>query len=360
MRQEAVLPQLLRAAILHDTLFISQLPTAGVAGFVDSIRIIGASTGSILADGQSTVNFQVLVIDPTKNPVAGVIVDFTSDPGNSGSGLTDEQTLADDSQNPAWGIANLSLRSESLKNDEYPQVIVFAGGKSVVYQNNGIPDPGNPFFFRGILIDVTTENDTIIVGETVSINTVLKETSNNVALSERSVTFGSSFGLMENEGTTDTRGEILSTFEAGSQPGLAMITATFGTNIVDTVFVFVAGQDNSPNANIFLSANTSFINVQGAEGLTGTGISARLTTAGNVPKEGISVQLSTSLGFFFVETSPGNFTLLSSITLTTDALGEVNTTLLGGPVAGVATITASGGGITVSKALVTIQAGISG
>ena len=341
-----------------DTLVISQLPTAGVAGFVDSIRVIGSPSGSVIADGQTSTNFEVIVIDPTKNPVAGVIVNFSSVPGNSGSGLTGEQTLADGTQNPDWGIAALSVRSISLKEDVFPEINIEAGGKNVTFQKNNIPDSGNPFFFRGITIDATVSKDTIIVGESINIRTILKETTSNVALSGRSVTFGASLGLMTNSDNTDSRGEINTTFEAGTDSGLALITATFGTNIIDSVFVYIAEEDLSPKANIFLTADTSFVNVQNSEGLTSTIITARITNASNDPVQSVSMQLTTSLGNFFVETSPGNFTLLPTVILDTDALGEVKATLLGGPDAGVATITASGGGVTVSKALVTVQAGL--
>jgi len=334
-----------------DTLSIAQLPTAGVAGFVDSIRFIGASSRSILADGQSETQVSVIVIDPTKSPVAGVIVDFKALPGNSGSGLTAVQTQADGSQNPNWGIASFTVRSVSSKVDIYPTIEVTAGGKIFHFQENEIPDPSNPFYYRGIALDLSTDSDTIKVGETANLRVVLKETTSSVALANRQISFGASLGLITNQGQTDSRGELIIPFEAKQDSGRAKIIATFGANISDSVFIYITKENPAPPANIYLTADTSFIKVSGAEGRNTARIIARLTDANNNPVgRSIPVQLTTSLGTF---TATGT----NTVVLLTDLNGMVTASLASSITVGTAVITAVSGGITVSQTLVTFQAG---
>ncbi|MCH7782608.1 Ig-like domain-containing protein [candidate division KSB1 bacterium] len=337
---------------ISDTLIINQLPTAGVAGFVDSLKIKGANDNSILADGESVTLFRVLIVDPTQNPVAGVIVDFTVNPGNNGTGLTQDQLLADGTQNPNWGIASFALKSVSSKEDLYPAVTVSAGGRTVIFQENGIPDQLDPFLYRGITLTTNSERDTIKVGETVTIKALLKETTNSVALSSRKVTFGSSLGFIVNEETTNDRGEIEILFEAGEDSGLVKINATFGTNIKDSTFVFIQQEAVKPAANIFVTADTSFIKIKGGDGPNSTGLTVRITNTDNNPVvEGLPVNLATTLGTFV---STG----INAVLLFTNEEGIVKEQLQSGTQTGTAVITAVSGSATTTLSLVTFQAGI--
>ncbi len=328
---------------ITDTLYIDQLP-----GSVNEINIIGPKQTSILADGVSEVQFQVRVVDATPFPVEGAEVLFEADPGNSVSAITQGRYQADGiTQNANWGVATFTLVSVALESDIYPEINITVGGISRIYQENNAADPDVPLSLRGMQLNVTSEKNTVVVGEQIQIDVELKETTNKQAIVNTEVTFGTTLGTMDLSGNTDNSGRLSMPYTAGFTSGLDTIYVTSGVTKIKTIFI----DAGLPASNIYLSADTSYINVQGANGRQSTPVNARLTDANdNSVAPGTSVTLETSLGTF---ASSGT----DEVTCETNNSGIASAELISSAIPGVAQITATSGTIVAQADLVTIQAG---
>ncbi|MFC1730232.1 Ig-like domain-containing protein [candidate division KSB1 bacterium] len=331
---------------ISDTLIIAQLP-----GFVNDIIVMEPGVSSILANGISSAQFRVRLVDASNPviPVSGVEVQFVSDASNSGSSITEDRLLADGvTANPNIGVASFLLKSIPIETDFYPQITISAGGIEKIYQNNNLADQANPLFFRGIMMTVDSGEDTVLVGGTTNINVVLKETTNKQAVVNQEVTFGSGLGIIVHSGDTDETGRLSIPYTAGLVPGLDTVIVTSGIQKFTTVQII----EGLPPSNIFLAADTSFIKVKGAVGRQSTGISATVTDAKNNPvAPGTSVSFTTNTGTF---ASTGT----NSAVKTTNVEGIARVELESVTTPGIATITAVSGGITAQADLVTIQAGL--
>jgi len=247
---------------IKSILYIEQLP-----GFVNDIIIIGSNQSGIYADGSSQLEFRVRLVDASDNPVSGIEVSFSANPGNSDSDVTKLQYLTDElTQNPNWGVATFVLKSVPLVSDIYPEIIINAGGLVDTFQVNNQPDSGNPVRFKGITLDVNADDSRLLVGNSTNINVSLKETTSRMAISGKSVSFGSSLGIIEESGVTDNSGRLTMPYTAGSAPGQDYVVASVGVS--DSVMIEIA--DDLPGSVEFTS--TDSVSVLG-NGKTGTELS---------------------------------------------------------------------------------------
>lgn len=184
------------------------------------LKKIAAIPTVILANGiaQSTITAQV--VDEGQFPVAGIFVSFSASSGS----IPSQAVTGND------GIATVLLTSVASQTDISSRVRVQMGGQSDSVQVD----------FHGVQMQVGADPTEILADgiSTSHITVILKQTTNQVAISGGSLTFGTDLGLIANEATTNTSGvaEVLLTSSAGDT-GTAHVTVSYGAFLRDTIDV---------------------------------------------------------------------------------------------------------------------------
>ncbi len=298
---------------------------------------INADPEVIKADGSSSSAISVNIKDISGAPVpAGTEVTFSTTLGlfsNGGTTLTVETT--DDT-----GNITVSLISALVTGDA--KVSAVAGGVSqsvtVAFAITIEPVVGT------IALNA---NPTVIPANGTSsttINAIINDTTGTPMPQGQTVVFTTTLGTFADGSTRyelntgDDTGTIITSLNAGTVPGFAIVTATAG-GISQSVVVTLASTDASAVGNILIDADPTEIFANG-------GSSSRLSitindTAGNPVLAGHPVYVATDLGTF----SNG----ARSIELaTTDDSGQLITSLNAGVTPGFALVTVTSGGISQS------------
>ena len=298
---------------------------------------INADPEVIKADGSSSSAISVNIKDISGAPVpAGTEVTFSTTLGlfsNGGTTLTVETT-------DNTGNITVSLISALVTGDA--KVTAVAGGVSqsvtVAFAITIEPVVGTI---------ALTANPTVIPADGTSsttINVVIKDTTGTAIPQGQTVVFTTTLGTFADGSnryelsTGDDNGTIITSLNAGTVPGFAVVTASAG-GISQSVVVTLASTDASAVGNILIDADPTEIFANG-------GSSSRLSitindTAGNPVLAGHPVYVATDLGTF----SNG----ARSIELaTTDDSGQLITSLNAGVSPGFALVTVTSGGISQS------------
>jgi len=181
---------------------------------------------------------------------------------------------------------------------------------------------------------------------TSTVTATLKETTANVALAGRTVTFSTDAGTVGGSASTDAQGKAAVTYTAGTATGTAVINATYGGLVSPTQIELIT----SASAAIALESTETELQVLGTGGMETSMITATVWDAqGNLVPAGTSVTLVASTGTF----SNGQVT----ITKLTDGSGQVSAAYQSGTTSGTVTFTATSGTASGSAALLTIRSG---
>jgi hypothetical protein len=123
-------------------------------------------------------------------------------------------------------------------------------------------------------------NPNTIVADGVSTSTIsvhIRQTTTGVALSDRTVTFGTTLGTIPSTGTTSSSGLVTMTLTSSTTPGIASVTASFGNTLLDTINVTLI---ESTPTYLSLTANPTVIL---ADNASTSSLTAVVTDQGNNP-----------------------------------------------------------------------------
>ena len=293
---------------------------------------VSASPNSILRDGVSTSTITATVCDNDGNPLQDRIVTWSV---SAGTGSVSPTTSTTDIN----GQAATTFTADAAAS---------TNGSGTVQATVGSSSDTESITLRGVTITASASPDSISANgqATTTVTATLKETTSNIALASKSVTFSTTLGTVESPKTTGSNGNASTTFTAGTTTGTATVTATYGSLSATTLVELLP----SASAAIALSASESDLSVKGTGGTETSTITATVWDAnGAFVPAGISVQLQATSGTF----SNGQ----STITKLTGTNGQATFTYQSGSTAGTITFTATSGSATGSAALVTVSFG---
>ncbi len=193
--------------------------------YLPTAQTITVSPGapSLRADGVATLNVSATVLDNAGVPLANAPVSWTVTVGT----VQFAQPMTSSS-----GIATMIYQSPASVDDVPATISITCGAvmQSTVVMN------------RGVTVDVTAI-PTIVIADgnsTSQIRAHVFETSSNVAISEESVSFGTTLGTIPNMGQTDASGLATVLLTSSTTTGIATITALVGGGLSDQVQVTFA------------------------------------------------------------------------------------------------------------------------
>lgn len=309
-------------------------------GVTDSLVIptgtvfLTPSTASILRDGTSNVELSVTVYDGYGTPVGllGISWSVSAGTGSVAASGTATNLKGDATTNYYTGDANSA-----------------DGSGTVQATFSGLSDTA-VITLRGVTMTVSASPDTLSANgqATSTVTAVLKETTANVVLASKEVTFSSSnLGTITGSAITDTYGKATATFTAGTTAGTATVTAFYGSLSPTDQIVLTS----STAAAIALEASETSLQVKETGGTELSTITATVKDSlGNLVPAGIQVNFTVSPAGTF---SNG----LNTSTVLTNASGQASVIYQSGTTPGDMLITATSGGATGSTVLITVAPG---
>jgi len=246
-----------------------------------------SSASSLLADGQSSASLTCRLLDQAGSPIANTPIAWSiSGPGSLSDGL---------SYTDADGNANNTYNSSGRNTDANVTIRV----------NSQSAADSVTLSLRGITVSAMAQYSAMPANG-VSSNTItahVRETTSLVAVSGRTVTFGTSLGSIPNAITTDASGIAEATLVASQSSGNALVVCSMGPQLGDsaTVNMYVP----TPQG-ISVAPQTNSVR---ADGVTSLPVNATVTDAMGVPLANATVTWTAS-GISF-----------TPVTTTTDAQG---------------------------------------
>ncbi|MBU1920511.1 Ig-like domain-containing protein, partial [bacterium] len=180
--------------------------------------VVSAEDPYILADGISSTLVRAYIGDSHGLPVQGAEVEWDA---GAGIGELVPQTLTTDS----LGTATALFYSGASVTNESQTVTVTSGQYS---DDLVIP-------MRGVTVEVAVNPQSLPAdGEsTAQVNATIRETSSGLAVIGGSVRFAANSGSVQQFATTNESGIATATYHAGTTPGVATITCTYGETLSD-------------------------------------------------------------------------------------------------------------------------------
>ena len=186
---------------------------------------LSADNESLLRDGSDGTEIRATVVDGDGTPLADRVVDFTLIGSGSLSSSQPQQTNTS-------GVASLVLTTDAAISDTTARIIASSEGQKDTLDIS----------LLGISM-VMTASPTAIVADgdnTSSISLLLKETTTNAGIPNRTIQFATTLGTITATSTTNGSGVASVNLTAGTTSGTATITATLGTVSTTTTVDFLA------------------------------------------------------------------------------------------------------------------------
>jgi adhesin/invasin len=310
----AVIEASLSGITRRTTVLINARPASGEPVRVDSL-VVRASPQVVVADGgqsKSTVLARALAQGGV--PVPGVLVDFKTTAGFIVSPVeTNEKGEAITSlyspDSPATATVTASVdhaRAEVTVNFVDP---------SLIYT-----------------IDLSASPEAIRAdgGTSFSVISARLLDQNRHPIEGASISFSTSLGFIATAATTDEDGLATANLHSSSAPGIATVTASFGT-VSETVQVAFSPYTPPTPYSLTLSAKPTAIPADG--GTSSSAVKAVVLNESNNPVVGVTVEFETTLG-------------MVAGSAQTDDKGAASVILYSSSSAGVAQVTASLGTLT--------------
>ncbi len=281
-----------------------------------SLSLAAAST-SILRDGVASTTLTATLADAFGTPVAQSGIGFSLTGVN---GTLTAAAAGTDQDGEATNVftsdANTADASETVN-------VSFLGlSDSVVIG------------LRGVTLSVGASPDSISANGTATstITATLKETTANVALDGRTVSFATDAGTVSGSATTDAAGKATATLTAGTTAGAATVNAGYGGFTPVSTTVTLLG---TTSTTIGMEASEPELQVLGTGGLERSVITVTVWDANNNPMPaGTEVNLAVSPDGTFANG-------LASSTKLTDSNGQVTFDYQSGTTSGTMTFTAT-------------------
>lgn len=176
---------------------------------------------SLLADGQSTSQLNCRLLDQSGTPISNVPVVWSV----TGAGSLTQGVSYTDTQGNATNTYNSIGRTTDAQTTI--RVNSQSAADSLVISLRGVTVIGSSQFSSMPANGVSTN----------SIQAQVRETTSLVAVSGRTVTFGTSLGSIPNSVVTNSSGIAIANLVASSLSGNAMIICSMGSQLGDTVAV---------------------------------------------------------------------------------------------------------------------------
>lgn len=188
---------------------------------------------TVLADGLSTIVFSALVTDATGEPLSAAAIEFSTEAGSFSNGQQSLQVTSNDE-----GMATATVTSVPSAEDIQSTVTVLSLANSEALDTMDI-------IFRGIMITITTDIDTLVAdGQTNTVFTAhVRETTSQTPLVNESVVWNTNLGLVTTLSTTNQFGVATTILTSSPIAGLASLTASVGQTVTaakDLMFIPLA------------------------------------------------------------------------------------------------------------------------
>ncbi|KAA3618074.1 MAG: hypothetical protein DWQ05_08505 [Calditrichaeota bacterium] len=234
----------------------------------------------ILANGFSTTMLAISVWDTDQQPIANTRVTLETNAGSISPFVVTD----------ANGLAFVPLRSQASQSDVAATIRATIGEIEVV----------TLVIFSGVTFSVEANPPAIIAdggNSTSLIRAILKESTSKIAVAEAEIKFGADLGTIPNSVDTDASGVAEAILKSSIQTGNAMIIASYGDFISDTVYVLM-GQ-SIPTYLTLTAATTELV----ADAKSSTQIKAVVTdAAANPVPDGTVIMFSLVQGGGTLET----------------------------------------------------------
>ncbi len=241
-----------------------------------------ASESSIVADGITGVDIDITAVDEVGNPIDGATIALTTEQGTFENG---EQSL--ELSTGGNGSATVTLTGPASSSDLMSAVHAAALNNETIAAELQIG-------FRGISFSITSDFDALIAdGETnTPFYALVKETTNGNAVSNATVNWATTMGVITAESQTSSLGVAHATLVSSYETGEAVISATFGNELSDDLSIqFV-------ESGVYDVSFTSYQNSIPADGVSTITFTALATDAIGVPIENSPVEFATGNGSF--------------------------------------------------------------
>ncbi|WP_212637720.1 Ig-like domain-containing protein [Desulfocicer vacuolatum] len=297
----------------------------------------------IPADGTGSTTIDALINDTTGTPIPqGQLVVFTTTLGTFADGSTRyELSTADDT-----GRIITSLNAGIVPG--FAVVTASAGGISqsvvVTLASMDASDVGN------ILIDADPTVIPANGGSSSTLNITINDTAGNPVVSGHPVYVSTDLGTFANGNTsielatTDDSGKLVTSLNAGTTPGFALVTVTSG-GISQSVVVTISDINAPAVGDVSLTADPTAIPADGASSTTLTAVA--LDVGGNPVPQGTPIRFATeTLGILDPNNLDGDRNARTLILETVDDTGTLAVSLIAGNTPGFTQVTATVGGVS--------------
>jgi adhesin/invasin len=295
---------------------------------------VAAADTTLLRDGVSTTTVTVTVTDNDGTAISGRDVDWGLSDSSSGSLIDTTQTTDSNGQTTATFKSDAANSSDALNNT----IRATVGGSSATATVD----------LRGITITVVASPDSISANgqATTTVTAFLKETTANVPLVGKGISFDTDLGTIARTDTTGTDGKTTVTFTAGTSTGTATVTGDFNYLTSTTQIELLA----STPVSIVLSSDPTDLHYLATGGTELSTITVQIFDAyGRYVPIGTSVTLQASSGTFSNGTN--------TITHLAGAEGEAYFVYQSGITFGTITFTATSGTASAIAELLTVSFG---
>ncbi|MFO7769483.1 MAG: invasin domain 3-containing protein [bacterium] len=290
--------------------------TSTLAVPLGSLTLVSDSS-SILRDGVDSTALTATLADAFGTPVAQSGIGFSLSGAN---GTLASAAVGTDQDGEAANV--FTADANTADETETVNVSFLSLSDSVVIG------------LRGVTLSVEASPDSISANgsATSTITATLKETTANVALDGRTVSFATDVGTVSGSGTTDASGKAISTFTSPSTAGAASVSAVYGGLSPVSTTVTLLG---TTSTTLGMEASETELQVLGTGGTERSIITVTVWDANNNPMPaGTEVNLAVSPDGTF---SNGQ----ADITKLTDGNGQVSFEYQSGSTSGTMTFTAT-------------------
>ncbi|MFH1679178.1 MAG: invasin domain 3-containing protein [Candidatus Eisenbacteria bacterium] len=282
--------------------------------------VVGAA--SAVADGRTkvTVSAEVYCVDGT--PAPKVPVTFTTSAGSIPALAVTDST----------GRVQVTLTAPASRTDVQAEIRATVESEDIGAASEGGTEVVGVAIvaFRGITLTLGSDDGELVASgfDSTFVRCRVAETVSKVPVKNLEVSFGSDLGSIKASAHTNESGTATAVLVSGIYAGTASIVAFVETLSDSTTVEF------TPLSLLPLKATPGAILIGGARSM----ISTRILNRSNNPVEGLEVRFETDLG------------VISSGAIT-DSTGQVVVPLTSGDSAGVATVHAWFGSLSVTKSV---------
>ena len=286
-----------------------------------TIQSLNLSSAVLYANGENYSMLHAKVVDSENNPASGVTVNFTCDPVDiPGVPAAAQRITGSD------GIASFAVQPGDISQDYL---------NTTVSAHLDVPSESESVHLHIYQVSLgVTATPAYLPADgksTSQIQAVLKRASNNVAVTNQVIRFGTDRGTVDSEATTNSAGVASASLRSSDSADTADVTVHYGIIEADPYplnVIFYAKEEAATHIESLTASTTTIY----ANGQNAASVEAVVKTAEGLPASGVTVNFTTVPG-----TLPGvdpafqavtNGSGVAVFTMTPDDVsGDVNATV---------------------------------